>query len=132
MFALSAVVTAAFLPARLISDGRIPERHPLQECDSRDYSVRTGLNVRDSDATLILTRGPLRGGTALTAGLCRKEGKPCLIIDLEKLSREDALSQVWGFLQRERPWALNIAGPRESGAPGIYRETRSLLRKLFN
>ena len=63
-------------------DGRIPARFPLQECLSRNYAVRTRLNVVESDGTLILTRGSLSGGTALTDSIARELGKPCLVIDL--------------------------------------------------
>jgi hypothetical protein len=51
---------------RKAEDGPIPERYPLQETSSADYRVRTEKNVTDSDGTLILTRGPVTGGTAYT------------------------------------------------------------------
>ncbi len=47
---------------RLAEDGRIPARYPgLVETDSPDGAERTRWNVRDSDATLIVSRGPLVG-----------------------------------------------------------------------
>ena len=52
---------------RLAEDGLIPEDYlGLLEADSTDPAVRTALNVRDSDATLILSHGPLTGGSLLT------------------------------------------------------------------
>ena len=52
---------------RLAEDGVIPEQYSnLVETDSEVYSVRTKLNVRDSDATLILSHGPLTGGSLYT------------------------------------------------------------------
>jgi len=51
---------------RKSEDGPIPERYPLQETDSASYPVRTEMNVRDSDGTLILTWGRPTGETALT------------------------------------------------------------------
>ena len=42
---------------RLAEDGVIPAKYPLQECESEDFAVRTELNVRHSDATVILNRG---------------------------------------------------------------------------
>ena len=52
---------------RQAEDGKIPDRYPnLRETDSPLPAVRTELNVRDSDATLIVSHGTLVGGTALT------------------------------------------------------------------
>lgn len=39
----------------------------MMETLSERYAERTRRNVHDSDATLILTKGPLSDGTALTA-----------------------------------------------------------------
>mgnify|MGYP003793290687 CR=1 FL=1 len=56
---------------RRAEDGRIPDSYPLREASSVNYAKRTELNVRDSDGTLILSGGPLTGGTALTESLAR-------------------------------------------------------------
>ena len=60
---------------RRAEDGRIDDRYPLKETPSTDYRVRTRLNVEESDGTLVITRGPLTGGTALTIKLVRENGK---------------------------------------------------------
>ena len=57
---------------RRAEDGPIDARYPLNETPSTSYAKRTEWNVRDSDATLILARLPLGGGTALTERLARK------------------------------------------------------------
>src|SRR5210317_1948565 len=49
---------------RLADDGPIPARYPLQELPGGGYRARTRRNVRDSDATLIVTFGAPTGGTA--------------------------------------------------------------------
>ena len=51
---------------RLAEDGPIAARYQLRETRSAKYYIRTRKNVLDSDATLILCRGPLTGGTELT------------------------------------------------------------------
>ena len=52
---------------RLAEDGPIPLHYEeLVETESSDPSRRTSLNVRDSDATLIVSHGPLSGGSLLT------------------------------------------------------------------
>ena len=42
---------------RRAEDGPITHRYPLAETAGWDYAERTGLNVRDSDGTLVLSRG---------------------------------------------------------------------------
>lgn len=114
---------------RKAEDGRIPTRYPLRETDSKSYAQRTRFNVRDSDGTLILSRGPLTGGTALTAEFAEKLKKPLLIIDLyQKLD----LNRIEKWLTREKITVLNVAGPRESTQPGIHREAYALLKRLVD
>ncbi len=116
---------------RLAEDGRVPERFPVVECDSEDYPVRTELNVAESDATLILHYGTLKGGSLLTRGLCRKRGKPELSLDLERLAEEEALLLAESFLKDHRPLVLNVAGPRESSCLGTHARSLAFLRRLL-
>src|SRR4029434_10231176 len=49
---------------RLDELGVIPDRYVgLVEAESADPAVRTSLNVRDSDGTVILSNGPLHSGS---------------------------------------------------------------------
>ena len=103
---------------RRAEDGPIPQRYPLVETGSAKYPQRTTWNVRDSDATLILTLRELDSGSKLTAEVAHRLGKPCLVATLN--SYPDTID-----LQELLPWTvdeavLNIAGPRESRCPGIY------------
>lgn len=52
---------------RRAEDGVIPGRYPLVETPERSDQARTKRNIEDSNGTLILNRGTLDGGTALTA-----------------------------------------------------------------
>ena len=113
---------------RRAEDGPIPGRYPLQETASASYGMRTRLNVRDSDATLILCRGPLRGGTRLTADIARRMGRPLRIADL---SRRVQAPAVAAWLRKYGVVRLNIAGPRESQAPGIGAEARRFLMRVL-
>ena len=61
---------------RLAEDGIIPARYQLRQTDSPEYHVRTEKNVQDSDATLILYRGEMKGGTKLTWQLAERHAKP--------------------------------------------------------
>lgn len=113
---------------RLAEDGVIPLRYHLQETDSPQYAVRTEWNVRDSDATLILCRGPVRGGTEWTQICAVRYGRPCWVVDLEQPVDWQALRQ---WLEEVRPQVLNLAGPRESQAPGVQQQAEQFLRRLF-
>ncbi|MCP4451447.1 MAG: hypothetical protein GY809_08300, partial [Planctomycetes bacterium] len=64
---------------RLAEDGPIPSQYDLAETPSDDYAVRTHWNVRDSDATVIVSlHRTLSGGTELTQMLAVALGKPWL------------------------------------------------------
>ena len=67
---------------RRAEDGVIPERYPLSETPGEDYGERTRLNVRDADATLVLTRDLPQGGTLLTLEEAQALGRPHLVVDL--------------------------------------------------
>ncbi len=132
---------------RRAEDGRISEKYPLKETDSDDYAVRTEWNVRDSDGTLVITRGKPKGGTAFTLGMTRVHKKPYLVIDLchceepliLSLSKDErrrgnppnTIAQIHSWLQFYHIRILNIAGPRESNIPGIYTDAKQLLSLLL-
>jgi len=113
---------------RLAEDGRIPGRYRLQETDSPKYHVRTRQNVLDSDATLILCRGPVSGGTELTLRLARQYGKPSRVVDL---AADPQPEEVCDWLQEHRVEVLNVAGPRESLSPGIAADAREFLLRVL-
>jgi len=68
---------------RRAEDGPIPRAYLLQETPTQDYAQRTEWNVRDSDATLILFRGRLTGGSARTAEHAARFERPLLTLDLD-------------------------------------------------
>lgn len=114
---------------RRAEDGKIPAHYPLTETPAKDYRVRTRRNVRESDGTLVLARGPLSGGTALTLRLAMDMAKPCLVIDLGRRPRAHA---VRAWLTAHRIRALNVAGPRESNRPGIYLQAKKFLQQALS
>ena len=98
------------------------------ETDYADPSVRTALNVHDSDATLIVSHGTPEGGSLLTLEEARKLGRSVLHVDLAAASESAAAKQVREWLQRVDPSTRNVAGPRASQDFGIYRAVVELLR----
>jgi hypothetical protein len=118
---------------RKAEDGVIPDRYPFVETPSSGYSQRTEWNVRDSDATLILSWGDLTGGTLLTADECRKAGKPLLVIDLAgEPDQAEALHAAREWIAANAPGGvLNVAGPRASEHAGVYERAKSFVRALL-
>jgi Circularly permutated YpsA SLOG family len=113
---------------RLAEDGAIPAEYPLRETPSEDYAERTEWNVRDADATLVLTRGRPSPGTALTIDLARRLERRFLVLDLRDHPDPDAVAR---FVEDEAIGVLNVAGPRESQSPGIGQEARAFLERAF-
>ena len=113
---------------RRAEDGPIDAAYPLQETPSDDYAERTEWNVRDSDGTLVLTRGAASPGTAFTIEVARDLGRPLLVLDL---AGEPDPERARLFVEAERLGVLNVAGPRESQNPGIGAAARAFLLRLF-
>jgi hypothetical protein len=113
---------------RRAEDGPIAARYPLTETPWDGYPQRTEWNVRDSDGTLILTRGEPDRGTALTAELARRYGRLCLVIDLGASPDPE---EVLAWARAHRVRILNVAGPRESSCPGIHGAAAAFLRRVL-
>ena len=111
---------------RWAEDGAIPDHYPLAQTRTEDLHVRTMRNVECSSATLLLTRGSLMGACRLSADTARSVCRPLLVVDLEAQS-EDPVDTIVGWLKQVRPAVLNVSGPRESNAPGIYEQALCLL-----
>ena len=91
---------------RWAEDGPIDAWYPLRETPDADPAQRTEWNVRDSDGTLIVT-------------LARRMAKPLLHLakaDSPAAGQAESLSQ---FIGQHEIRVLNVAGPRESGEPGV-------------
>ena len=111
---------------RRAADGLLDARYQLVETESSGYRQRTKHNVRDADATLIIYRGRLEGGSLLTRDLATGHGKPLLLCDLHAPTEE--LLAAWQDWLVSHPIAiLNIAGPSEARNPGIYLQASTLL-----
>jgi hypothetical protein len=115
---------------RRAEDGVIPSRYNLVEDRSSYYSSRTGRNVLEANATLVVVGGGLGPGSILTLALCRRHSRPYLLVE----SADPLWVKTWGltgFLNRVSPAVLTVAGSRESRCPGIGEATRLLLVKVL-
>lgn len=84
---------------------------------------RTRANVRDSDATLVITRDEDSPGTSLAQAAAREYGRPLLRVRPEETDRV----RSWISGLETTPLRLNVAGPRESEDPGIHALARALM-----
>ena len=110
--------------------GPLPQSYVLQELDSPKYRDRTEKNILESDGTLIVSFGPLSGGSALTEALTIRHDRPCLHLDLSLLDRSRALAALRKWLSEYQIKTLNVAGARASGEPRIYRAVFELLTAM--
>jgi hypothetical protein len=116
---------------RKTETGPLPEKYNLKEMPTASYQARTEQNVIDSDGTLILSHGRLTGGSEYTRQMAIKHGRPCLYIDLSETNAFKAAQIISSWLEDHQVEVLNIAGPRSSKDPDIYRTTKSILKTVF-
>jgi hypothetical protein len=103
----------------------------LRETPDADPGQRTAWNVRDSDGLMVLTDIAGLGvskGTLEAVRCAARLGRPHIIMDLDR----DAAGRARNWLDnRGTDFAVCIAGPRESEAPGIYAKAKAFLEALF-
>jgi len=118
---------------RKAEDGVIPVEYHLTEMATPEYIPRTKANVFDSDATVIFTYGPFTGGSLKTVTYAHYLEKPYHEVDLLRTTDRQAVEEIVRWLAGEaelndydeyvakpsEACILNIAGSRESHAPGI-------------
>ncbi len=93
--------------------------------------MRTRRNVADADATLVLDRGELSGGTLYTVRCAARLGRPCLVVPLSAAEPGAEAERVVRWIEAGSFAVLNVAGPRESRHPGIYRDARAFLDRVL-
>ena len=134
-FALeNGIEIGGFVPkGRRAEDGKISASYPnLIETATRNYMERTELNVKNSDATLIVSHDQLTGGSLLTKKIAEKHLKPFLHIDFLESSVEESAAKTRTWLASIKCKRLNIAGSRASTDAEIYEKTRQFLAALFS
>lgn len=109
------------------------------ETKSAAYPIRTEANIVDAHCTVVFTFGKPTGGSKKTVTLAEKHKRSCLCVDLAPLTDEAAARAVleWlspggltmpGLVVPPSNPVLNVAGSRESKAPGIQQRVRDVMR----
>ena len=128
----------------LVPPGLLRFYPALRATRTSDYHERTRLNVQDSDATLIIATNRLlvaTGGTGYTVQHAMTKQKP-LHVSLLTESRPNLqtthetvawIKHVSARYGRNGTGkiALNVAGPRASKAPDIYRAAYAFLKNVL-
>ncbi len=127
---------------RKAEDGVIPAKYSLKEMLTEQYLPRTQANVIDSDATVIFTYGPLKGGSLMTATYVHHLEKPWHEVDLLRTTPKQAVIEIMRWLAGDEElndydeyvacppslaYVLNVSGSRESHAPGIQEAVFRLM-----
>ena len=113
---------------RLAEDGPIDPSYPLLETSSEDPAERTRANVDASNGMVLIYLDMIDEGTRLALQFCKSLGKPVLLVNREFPPDQEEFS---GWLLVNGIRNLNIAGPRESNAPGVYSFAYSSLEALL-
>lgn len=123
--------TGGWMPLGFLTeDGPRPEFADLygaRELTTADYRMRTEANVRQSDATLWfgLTDSP---GGKVTLNAIRGMGRPHMLVIPGQGVRP---SEVADWIARRGFGSLNVAGNRESKAPGIGVRVERFMGEVF-
>lgn len=126
------VAHGGWCPAsRRAEDGRLAACYRLKETRAPQYAVRTRWNVRDSDGTVVMAPSGECGsrGTARAIDAALRMGRPLLVLD-PSCPRE-AVTRLRRFVAEHRILRLNVAGPRDSEAPGIGNAVGAVLDAAF-
>lgn len=107
--------------------GKIPDKYPVHELPAGGFTERTLQNVKDSDGTVVIYPGELRGGTEQTVLFCVELGQPYQLIDASKVAARDAATSITDFVRENNIGILNVAGPRQSEWPEGYGYTSRVL-----
>ena len=116
---------------RLTESGALPQKYHLTETSSSQYSVRTEKNVVAAEGILIISHGPLTGGSGYTREMAVKHGRPWLHMDLNQMAAFHAATAINNWILQKEIEILNVAGPRASDDPGIYQDTLNILESVY-
>jgi hypothetical protein len=127
-----AVAHGGWIPqGRITESGPLPAKYNLKETGSSSYAERTEKNAQDADGTLIISRGLLTGGSEYTREMAIKHARPWLHIDLSRVAAFQAAVAINQWILQNEIEILNVAGPRSSKDPTVYKEALNILESAY-
>jgi hypothetical protein len=118
----------------LTEDGPRPDFAPAfgaEEHHAADPDGRTVANVLAADATLVFATEPCGPGTRLTIATCHAAGRPCQVVRLGAAGLDATPGDVAAWIVGHPVRILNVAGERESTAPGLGAWVEEFLGEVF-
>jgi hypothetical protein len=125
--------TTGWIPkGYLTENGKCPELANLGaiETKSDKYPPRTYANVKDSDGTIRVASNFDSYGEICTLKAIQFYGRPYLDIQYSK-TQLLKIEPIIDLIRDNKINTLNIAGNRESKAPGIQKFTEKLFTEIF-
>jgi len=116
---------------RLTENGPLGPEYRLKETETSSYAERTEKNVLEADGTLIISRGPLTGGSEYTREMAVKHHRPWLHIDLNEKSAFQAATLINKWIFSKKIETLNVAGPRASKDSNIYHDAFDIIESVY-
>lgn len=121
---------------RRSEDGPIPAKYQLVETSSAEYPERTRLNVSSSDGTAVfMPAGAFGPGSKLTINTALAMRKPLAVLKYNNSSAAEIqriATLLKSVIEANSIRILNVAGSRESRAPGIGDFVCNVLVLLHN
>jgi hypothetical protein len=118
----------------LTEDGPRPDiarEFSAAEHDSDDPAGRTVANVEAAGATVIFAAPEPGPGTRLTLDTCRRLGRPHRLVTWRPGGPDATPEDIAGWVLGLSVGVLNVAGDRESTAPGIGARVEAFLDDVF-
>jgi hypothetical protein len=116
---------------RRIENESLPNQYQLREMPTESDATWAEKNVVDADGTLIFARGKLTAGCDYTREMTLKHKKQLLGLDLNQINHHDAAALVVSWIQLYKIKILNVAGPKVSEVPGIYRDVYRIIEDVI-
>jgi len=116
---------------RKTEDGILPYGYKLKELKSGAHPNYTERNVINSDGTLIISHGTLKGGSVLPRKLAKEHNRPCFHIDLNETLAFISASKINSWIIEHKIEILNVVGSRASKDPKIYQDTKYIIEGVI-
>jgi hypothetical protein len=129
------IATGGWMPKGFATEeGPRPEFARLfgaREHESTEPADRTVANVETADGTLVFAADCPGPGTALTIEACRRAVRPFLIAPVDPAAVGPSPEEAAAWVVAHAIRTLNVAGERESTAPGIGARVEAYLADLL-
>jgi hypothetical protein len=116
---------------RKTKTGSLFKRDKLQEISLSSNDLCNEQNVIDSDGTLILSHGELRGDSDYSRRMAEKHRRPWIHIDLDITTPLDSALKISSWAINNRIMVLNIVGPSAVKDPPIYSKTKEIVEGII-